>query len=199
MMKKHWKLISAISVMLLFAAGVAGWSVWHHARPEIPGYLKRMGGDFTLMSADGPVSLHDYRGRVVLVYFGYTHCPDVCPMALGVIASAIHALKGSEASHAAGIFVSVDPRRDHPDLLKKYTAFFDPHIVGVTGSNTVLNQVAQNWHVSFSVPKAAADENYTVEHSTFIYLVNAKGQIVELFDEKTSPKLIAQAMRRWLD
>jgi len=182
----------------MMIAGFVAWFTWH-AEPDIPGYLKRMGGDFTLESADGPVALQAFRGQLVLVYFGYTHCPDVCPMALGVISDAMHALDEPDRDRVAGVFVSLDPERDHPQLLKQYAGFFDQRIVGVTGSKDELEQIAATWHVDYNVPKAAVGENYAVEHSTFIYLLNREGKIVELFDEKTAPSVIAQAMQRWLD
>jgi len=195
-MKKSvlWKVIL---VVLLLAAGVLSWQLY--SRPVIPPALQNMGGDFTLTSSKGPLSLHDFKGKVVLVYFGYTHCPDVCPTALGVIAGAIQHLPADLAGHAEGIFVSVDPRRDTPALLDKYTVFFDPHIHGVTGSPEQLAKVAAAWRVGYSVPDAPVESNYEVEHSTFIYLVNPQGRIAALFDEKTSADDIVTAMRRWLN
>jgi len=195
---KRWKIITASTVIVMLIAGLVAWFIWH-AQADIPGFLKRMGGDFTLESTDGPVSLQDFRGKAVLVYFGYTHCPDVCPMALGVISAAMHALDEPDKDYVAGIFVSLDPVRDSPQLLKQYAGFFDHRIVGVTGSPTMLEQVAAGWHVDYNVPQASAGDNYAVEHSTFIYLVNREGQIVELFDEKTAPSVIAQSIHRWLD
>jgi len=195
---KQWTIVSASTVIVVMIAGLVAWFSWH-AQPEIPGYLKRMGGDFTLESADGPVALQAFRGKLVLVYFGYTHCPDVCPMALGVISEAMHALPEADKERVAALFVSLDPQRDHPQLLKQYAGFFDQRIIGVTGSKDLLEQIAAAWHVDYNVPETAAGENYAVEHSTFIYLLNKEGQIVELFDEKTAPPVIAQAMRRWLD
>lgn len=195
-MKKSllWKLIL---VALLLGAGVAYWQM--SSRPVVPPALQGMGGDFTLTSSKGPLSLHDFKGKVVLVYFGYTHCPDICPTALGVIAGAIEHLPARFADRAQGIFVSVDPRRDTPALLDKYTVFFDPHIHGVTGSPEQLAKIAAAWRVGYSVPDAPAGSNYAVQHSTFIYLVNPDGKVAALFDEKTSPDDIITAMRRWLN
>jgi len=189
-----WKLII---LLLLLGAGAAYWHM--SSRPVIPPALQAMGGDFTLTSSKGPLSLHDFRGKVVLVYFGYTHCPDICPTALGVIAGAIEHLPAKLAGRAEGIFVSVDPRRDTPDLLDKYTVFFDPHIHGVTGSPEQLAKIAAAWRVGYSVPDAPAGSNYEVEHSTFIYLVNPEGKVAALFDEKTSSDDIVSSIRRWLN
>jgi len=168
-------------------------------KPVIPPALQSMGGDFSLQSDKGTVSLHDFRGKVTLVYFGYTHCPDVCPMALGVMGSAMQALPEDEGRRVAGVFISLDPRRDTPKVLAGYARFFDSRIVGLTGTPEVLDRIADDWRVGYSVPDAPVDANYAVEHSTFIYLVNPDGKVAALFDEQTSPDEIATAIRRWLD
>lgn len=193
-MKKVW--IAAVAAVVLAAAGAA-WLLYP-SHPPIPPALRTLGGDFALHSARGDVRLSDMRGKVVLVYFGYTHCPDACPMALGVIGSAIRQLDPANRKRVAGIFISLDPRRDTPDVLEKYARFFNPKIVGVTGTADELAKVAGAWRVGYSVPDAPADSNYTVEHSTFIYLVNPDGKVAALFDEKTGPDEIARTVRQWL-
>jgi protein SCO1/2 len=164
------------------------------AEPHIPPWLQSLGGDFTLQSADGAVSLHDYHGRLVLLYFGYTHCPDACPMALSVIATA---LKSAPPHDAAGIFISLDPRRDTPAILHDYTAFFHPDLIGLTADAATLASIAGQWRVSYHVPDASDNPFYTVDHSTFIYLINRHGKVVALFNEKTPMQDIQRAMRLW--
>ena len=158
-----------------------------------------IGGPFTLTRGDGArVSDADVIDRPTLVYFGYTHCPDVCPAALGVIASAMQQMEASQAGRVGGIFISVDPQRDTPALLNKYVSFFDKRIRGLTGTREQLDQVAAQWRVDYEVPEHPADANYEVEHTNFIYLVNRDGKVVDLFDEQTDPALIADRMRPWL-
>lgn len=183
-------------VALLVVAG--GWMLMHQ-RPEIPAALQAMGGDFRLQSASGPVSLHDLRGKAVLVYFGYTHCPDACPMALGTMGAAMQQLDTDAGARVAGIFISLDPRRDTPAVLGEYAQFFDARIVGLTGTPKELDKVAAAWRVGYEVPDEPADAQYSVEHSTFVYLVSPEGRVANLFDEKSSPDEIAAALRRWLD
>lgn len=186
-----------IVMAILAVAAVATWLLVMQ-KPTVPAALQNMGGDFQLQSSSGPVSLHDFRGKVILVYFGYTHCPDVCPMALGVMADAMQQVGEPLADRVAGLFVSVDPRRDTPALLGQYASFFDKRIMGVTGTSQQLDKIAAAWRVDYAVPDQPADTNYSVEHSTFIYMVNPDGRIADLFDEKTDSALIAGKMRFWL-
>jgi len=186
-----------IAMAILAVAAISIWLLVMQ-KPAVPVALQDMGGDFQLQSSSGPVSLHDFRGKVTLVYFGYTHCPDICPMALGVMAGAMQQVGAPLADKVAGLFVSVDPRRDTPALLGQYASFFDKRIVGVTGTSQQLDNIAAGWRVDYAVPDQPADTNYSVEHSTFIYMVNPDGKIADLFDEKTDPAVIAGKMRHWL-
>ena len=192
-----WKTGLAALLMLGCIVGAAGLYA-QRLQPSIPAYLARMGGDFALQSATGTVHLHDFRGKVGLLYFGYSHCPDVCPAALSVMARAMQQMPQALADRVYALFVSIDPRRDTPAHLQRYVSFFDPRMTGVTGTPQQLAALAADWRLEYVVPKAAADSQYTVSHSNFIYLINAQGQVVALFDEKTSPDAMASLMRRWL-
>ncbi|MDQ6976157.1 MAG: SCO family protein [Mariprofundaceae bacterium] len=189
-MKSIQTIVSTILLLVLWIA--SGNAVWQHTQSKTPAWLQHIGGDFTLQSADGIVSLADFRGKKVLLYFGYTHCPDACPLAMSVIANV---LKSSNKDDVVGILISLDPRRDSPDLLKKYTAFFHPNIVGLTGNAANIQRIADNWRVAYHVPVAPADNTYTVDHSTFIYLINEQGKPIALVDEKTSLKKIQGFLR----
>lgn len=194
-LRKRWAWV--LAGVLVPGIGVSAW-VMQSQRPEVPSWVQVMGGDFHLVSENGPVNLHDFRGKALLVYFGYTHCPDACPTALGIIGSAMQELTGKAGQRVAGVFISLDPHRDTPQLLDEYAHFFDKRIVGLTGSADELEKVALSWRVAYSVPDAPSDSDYAVEHSTFIYLVNPEGKVVDLFDEKASPKAIAREIRQWL-
>lgn len=196
-MKKSVLKYIVITIVLISAAGLTTWLL-EMQKPTVPLALQSMGGDFSLESVRGPVSLHDFRGKVTLVYFGYTHCPDVCPMALGVMAEAMRKVGESQADRVAGIFISVDPRRDTPALLDQYATFFDKRITGVTGTPAQLDQVAAAWRVDYEVPDKPADAKYEVEHTNFIYMVNPDGQVADLFDEDTDPAIIADRIQLWL-
>lgn len=185
--------------LILGVAGMAAIYVHQrHARPSIPSYMQKLGGNFTLQSADGPVHLSDFHGDLVLLYFGYTHCPDACPMALTNMAAAIRSLPKGERARVHGVFVSLDPRRDSPDILKKYVHFYDPSFVGVTGTPTELKVVAQRWNIAYSVPAHPKDMNYTVQHSTFIYLINANGKAATLFGDNTPVATMKHDIEAWM-
>ncbi len=164
--------------------------------PRVP--PQAIGGDFALQSASGPLRLSDFRGKVVLVYFGYTHCPDACPMALGVMAAAMRAMPAAWADRVAGVFVSLDPERDSPRALRAYARFFDARIHGATAAPAQLAGIGRQWRLDWRVPPHKPGEDYAVEHSTFIYLVTPRGEVADVFDERTDPALIAAEIKRWL-
>lgn len=195
---KRFKRRTGVALALLAAAVAAIYVYEHRAHPEIPGYMQDLGGDFALDSADGVVHLSGFRGDLVLLYFGYTHCPDACPMALSRMAAVIRSLPADERKHVHGLFVSLDPRRDSPQILKQYVRFYDPGFIGVTGIPEDLKGIAARWRVGYSVPKHPKDMNYTVEHSTFIYLINAEGRPVNLFGDNTPLAAMRRDIEAWL-
>jgi len=192
---KRW-IAAGLALSLVLAAAI--YLYGPRAHPPIPGYMQHLGGDFALQSADGPVRLSDFRGDLVLLYFGYTHCPDACPMALSNMAAVVRSLPASERARVHGLFVSLDPRRDTPDILKKYVRFYDPAFVGVTGTPAALKAVAERWNISYSVPDHPKNMNYTVRHSTFIYLINADGKAVTLFGDTTPVATMKHDIRAWM-
>lgn len=195
---------------LLLAAGAVlalllVWVVWFwqpagdRAHQTLSLAAAPLGGDFTLHSADGPVALKDLRGKVVLVYFGYTFCPDICPTTLLEMAEVLRRL-GDEAGALQGIFVSVDPERDTPKSLKTYTAFFDPRILGLTGSAELVQRAARNFKVRYAkVPGSSGQaSHYAVDHSAGMYLLDRDGGFLKKFAYGTPPEQIADAIRAHL-
>ncbi|MDQ6990197.1 MAG: SCO family protein [Mariprofundaceae bacterium] len=167
-------------------------------KPEIPSYLKTTGGDFQLESSQGTIKLSDFHGHIVLLYFGYSHCPDICPATLNVMASAIRLLQKDEQNDVDGLFVSLDPARDSPDKLKAYTAFFSPKIIGVTGKREQLDAIAQQWRFTYVTPQHPKTTFYVVQHPNFLYVLNKEGHVVALLDEKSTPEDVAKVVRLWL-
>ena len=141
------------------------------------------------------MSLKDYRGKVVLVYFGYTYCPDVCPTSLAIIAQALSALTPGERERVQGIFVSVDPGRDSLDRLKEYAPFFHPNIVGSSGSPDQVAAVARQYGASYARQKADADGNYVVDHSSVTYIVGPDGSLAAALPHATPAERIVQTVR----
>lgn len=154
------------------------------------------GGDFTLQSADGPVSLKDYRGKVVLLYFGYTKCPDVCPTSLSFLTQALNDLTDAELKQVQGIFVSVDPKRDTPEVLKEYVEYFHPRLVGVTGTVEEVAEVAALYGAQYyEVELEGSAFGYSVNHSAVTYLITPGGVLRFIFPHGTPPQVIVEAIR----
>ena len=167
-------------VAIVLALVIAGLALfWQPDVAERP--LPRLpiveGGDFTLQSASGPVSLKDYRGKLVLVYFGYTFCPDVCPTSLVFVAEALGKLTPEEMTGVRAYFISVDPERDSPEVLRAYAPFFHPAIVGLTGSPQEIAEVAGRYGVSYMRQKSRDGAPYAVDHSSYTYVIGPDGKL----------------------
>lgn len=144
--------------------------------PEIAG----RGGDFTLHSFDGPVSLEQLRGKVVLLFFGYTSCPDVCPTTLAVLANVFSKLEVQELERVTALFVTLDPERDTPELMKKYTGYFHASIIGVTGDKQVIDQIVEDYGVAYERKEAASSSlGYTINHTLDVLVINQKGRLMD--------------------
>ena len=187
----------------LLAALVLGLALfWMPEMPErpLPKAAMAAGGDFTLESASGPVSLKDYRGKLVLVYFGYTFCPDICPTSLASTAEGLKQLKPEEAARVAMVFISVDPERDTPPRLKEYAEFFHPSLVGVTGTPENLAEIAKRYGVFYAKQKVeTAGGGYVVDHSADTYVVGPDGQLVGKIAHATPPDRVVAEIRKHLN
>lgn len=165
---------------------------------------ERPAPDFVLTDQDGkPFELRSTRGKATLVFFGFTHCPDVCPTAMSKLAAALAAL-GEDGDRVAIVFISVDPERDTPAALKAYLAAFDPRIVGVTGSIPDLQAVAASFGVRFfkeypqGTPENPADlatADYSMAHSATVFLIDTVGQMRASFLEPYAPDDVAHDVR----
>ena len=187
----------------LLAALVLGLAFfWQPELPErpLPRAALAEGGDFTLQSADGPVSLKDFRGKVVLVYFGYTYCPDICPTSLVATAEGLKQLTPEELARVAMIFVSVDPKRDTPARLKEYVDFFHPSIVGVTGTPDEIAGIAKRYGVFYAEQKVeTAGGGYVVDHSADTFVISPDGRLVGKIAHATPPDQVVEAIRKFLN
>lgn len=191
-----------IPYLLAAAVILAGW-LWHQG--DLIGGLGRVGesgvadigGPFALTDQDGiPRTEADFRGRYMLIYFGYSYCPDVCPTTLGVMADAVERL-GPKATRVAPIFITVDPQRDTPDILKQYLAVFSPRFVGLTGSMSAVTKAAHEYRVYF-VKRPLPNGSYSIDHSSSIYLMGPDGKFVAYYNEEIGPDALAAALRKYL-
>jgi protein SCO1 len=136
--------------------------------------------DFTLTSADGDVSLRDFRGKLVLVYFGYIFCPDICPATLANVGQALRDL-GSSADDVQLIMVSLDPERDTPEKLAEYTAHFHPSFIGVTGTPEQLAEVASLYGIFYQKTEGSAASGYLIDHTATLMVIDREGYLKLVF------------------
>ncbi|WP_239090371.1 SCO family protein [Marinomonas ostreistagni] len=159
----------------------------------------KIGGDFTLSSAQGPVTLSDYDNQVKLLFFGYAHCPDVCPLTMANIKVALKQLTENERQQVQTLFVSVDPERDTLAHLEQYVNFFDPSFVGLTGSKAEIDRVVRQYGAFYRLDKASEeDENYTVSHSARLYVIGKDNEIEQYLYHDSSSEEIAEALKTLL-
>ncbi len=156
-----------------------------------------IGGPFHLEDQNGkPVSDADMKGRPFLVFFGFTHCPDVCPTTLFDISQVLHQL-GKDADRTGALFITVDPERDTPAKLKDYLSNFDPHLRGLTGDQAAVDAAIKAYRVyAKKVPLGNGD--YTMDHTAIVYLMDKNGRFVAPFNLKRTPEAAAEDLRRYL-
>jgi len=158
--------------------------------------LVTIGGPFALVAPDGTtVTDQTFRGKWLLVYFGYTFCPNTCPMTLNEIATALEKL-GTDATKMQSLFITVDPQRDTRAVLEQYTQSFDPRIVGLTGDPQQIDAVTKEYGAYAARHRTGpGPEDYVIDHSTYLYVMDPGGKFVRAFDANTSGDLIADALR----
>ena len=143
-----------------------------------------------------PRRLEDWRGKIVVLFFGFTHCPDVCPTTLFEVSEIFRAL-GPEAKDLRALFVTVDPERDTPEKLKDYLSSFDPRIIGVTGDEAAIGATEKAYRVyAKKVPTDGG--GYTMDHTAIVYLMNKDGRFVAPFNMKRRPQEAATDLKRYL-
>ena len=155
--------------------------------------------DFKLIDHNGKeVRLSDYtkQGKIVVLFFGFTHCPDVCPTALNTLASMVKNLKESERSKVQVLFISVDPERDTPEVLKGYVPFFYPTFVGLTGSPEDIKKVAKEYKAYYKKVEGESAAGYLIDHSATIYVITPDMKIKLLYTSgKQDPKKMAEDIK----
>ncbi len=156
------------------------------------------GRDFALTDFDGkPRTLADWRGKAVVLFFGYTQCPDVCPTTLATMAEAVKAL-GPDGDRVQVLFVTVDPDRDTAELLKQYVPAFDPRFVGLRGDAKELEAVAKEFRILFQKVPGATPETYTVDHSAGLFLFDPQGRLRVYEGHGQGPEVLAHDLRQLL-
>jgi protein SCO1/2 len=188
-----------LSVALLAAGGYLWWQRGSVDSQSVLGGMSvppgvSIGGPFELIDHTGrTVTDRDFRGRFMLVFFGFTHCPDICPTELQVVAEVLEKL-GPRADRVAPLFVTVDPARDTPQVLADYVALFDPRLVGLTGSEAQIAATARAYRVYYAKATPPGASTYLMDHSSFLYLMAPDGAFRALFRYGTPADEIARAI-----
>ena len=194
---------TALLPYLLLAVALAGGLLWREAEtiPAVGHSVSigsaAVGGPFSLTDQDGQgKNLADFRGRYVLLYFGYTRCPDVCPTTLAVMAAALAKL-GMQSGRVVPVFVTIDPARDTPAILKLYVKSFGPNFIGLTGSAAELAKVEREYRV-VAVKHALPGGGYAMDHSSVLYLLGPDGKLAAFYDEAITSDALAKDLRQRL-
>lgn len=204
-------LLSLLNLLLLLAIVWTGF-FWEPEpdRAPLPGtHAARMvadvslapppsGGDFTLAGRAGPVALNDFSGQVVLLYFGYTYCPDICPTSLTVWQQALEMLTPAELARVQPLFVSVDPERDSLERLTEYVQFFHPRIAALTGQPDQLAEIARRYGAVFVRQESASAGGYVIDHSALTYVIDPQGRLAETLPHGAAAEQLLAALRKHL-
>lgn len=196
---------TALPLLVIVLAGVAlAWLAFNReTEPGSAGVAESrsttpQGGDFVLQSQQGPVSLKDLRGRVVLLYFGYTWCPDICPTSLTFMSQALARLEEEELQQVQGIFVSVDPERDTLERLDTYSNYFHANIVGVTGTAEEVAKVSKLYGAAYRKAEIESATGYVVDHTSVTYVIDQQGQLHATLPHGATPSRIIEEVRSLL-
>lgn len=186
-------------VLLVVAAGLYGWSRFGQGGREAVG-AAAIGGPFELVDHTGEMrSEQDFRGRYMLVYFGFTYCPDVCPTGLATISRGLESLAGQapeKAEAVVPVFITIDPERDDPEAMASYVSHFHDRMLGLTGTPEQIAEVAKEYRVYYrKVEEEEGTEGaYMMDHSSFIYLIGPDGNYVTHFAHDAAADEIAEGL-----
>ncbi|GAA0395682.1 SCO family protein [Cocleimonas flava] len=193
------KALIPLSIIALVLGLVIGNSFFEAPKPKSGEYIDPPGGDFTLQSINGDVSLSDYKGKVTLLYFGYTFCPDVCPTSLSRVGAAFKKLNEDELKHVQGILISVDPDRDTLQKLADYTKYFHPQIVGITGTKEKIDEIAARYDVKYRKAEGTTAASYLVDHTAYIFVLDKTGKIREYLPHAVEVDRAVEVIRKLIN
>lgn len=207
--------VIAIMLAALAVIAAAAWIAWSQIAGDRPvaggpgsGVVQtsvKIGGPFELTNHRGEtVTDADFRGRFMLVFFGYGHCPDICPLELSNMVTALDLMR-EKAAAVQPIFITVDPMRDTAEFLSDYVQHFHPQMVGLTGTEEQIKDIAKAYRVFYAKApprnpaEAESEEDYLVDHSTFVYLMGPDGNYVSMFRHKTDPAEMAKTLIQFVE
>lgn len=185
---------TAFAASLLVGLLIVFWTMGGISKVAQPAAI---GGPFQLTDQNGkPVTDKNLKGKPTLIFFGYTHCPDVCPTSLFEISEVLRAM-GKDADKVNAVFISVDPERDTPAAMKDYLSSFDPHLEGLSGDLAEIAKVITSYRV-YAKKVPTKDGDYTMDHTALIYLMDRDGRFVSPFNLKRTPEEAAVELKRYL-
>lgn len=188
------------SMILAAVLALAACGATQSEPPPLAGAT--MGGAFSLVDQNGRRTTdRDFAGKYRLVYFGFSFCPDVCPVDLAVIGQGVRALEGSDAALAAKlvpIFITVDPARDTPAELRKFAAAFHPRLVALTGSEAEIAAAAKRYAIAYARQPGATPGSYTMDHTRIAVLYGPDGAPVAIVPHDQGPAEVARTLRQWM-
>lgn len=192
------------TLLIMTAFLLVGMAVAFYFRPqpvdERIALGESLGGEFNLQTAEGPLKLSDLAGNAVVLYLGYTNCPDVCPTGLAVLSQGIYGLSPEEQAQVRGVFMSVDPARDSLDTLQQYAAFFHPNIVGATAERAEIDRVVKRYGGFYRIGEdTGSAAGYAVDHSSRLYLINKQGKLVSTLMHSSTPADVTAGLRKILN
>lgn len=164
---------------------------------KTPRSFAELGGDFTLQSAKGDVSLSDFKGKAVVMYFGFMSCPEVCPNSMGVLQAAFNRLSADELPQVQGLMISIDPERDDVRSLAQFTKYYHPQITGLTGSDSAVETTADQYGAYFKRTKDKVND-YLFEHVSRYYVIDQEGNLVDALRHSTTPNELTAKLRETL-
>ncbi|WP_395687414.1 SCO family protein [Aestuariivirga sp.] len=186
------------TAILLTALGLASYT-WITSRmsDQTGSGVAMVGGPFTLTDQDGRVVTdRDFAGKYMLIFFGYTYCPDICPTELQVMTAALDSL-GAQSERIQPIFISIDPARDTPEVLKAYVSNFGPRLIGLTGTPDQIAAVARNYRVYFArAGNTQSASDYLMDHSSIIYLMGPDGRFLKHMTYTTDIETLASQIKK---
>jgi len=153
-----------------------------------------LGGDFSLTAHDGKTySLTESRGNIVLLSFGYTFCPDICPTGLATISRALDSI-GDAAQQVDPLFISVDPDRDTPESLGQYARYFHPRLIGLTGDAARIADIARRYHARFEFVGKGKTPDYTIDHTASLYVIDRTGKLMTVLPHGLPAQALAESL-----
>ena len=185
---------TAFGASLVLGLLIVFWAIGGVSKVAQPAAI---GGPFQLTDQNGKaVTDKNLKGKPTLIFFGYTHCPDVCPTSLFEISEVLRAM-GKDADKVNAVFISVDPERDTQAAMKDYLSSFDPHLEGLSGDPDAIANVIKSYRV-YAKKVPTKDGDYTMDHTALIYLMDREGRFVSPFNLKRTPEEAAVELKRYL-